>query len=56
VDKTTLMQIGNVNQLSEEILGLGFTSVQEVTLRGLVINRDLSSLSVYFDETLRKIS
>jgi hypothetical protein len=55
VDKTTLMQIGNGNQLSDEILGLGFTSVQEVTLLGLVINRDLSSLSVYFHETLRKI-
>jgi hypothetical protein len=55
VDKTTLMQIGSVNQLSDEIIALGFKSVEEVTLLGMLINRDLSSLSTYFDVALQKI-
>jgi hypothetical protein len=55
VDKTTLMQIGSVNQLTEETIGLGFASAEEITILGMLINRDLTSLGTYFDGALQKI-
>jgi hypothetical protein len=55
VEKTTLMQIGTVNQLSDEIKNLGFKSVTEVTILGLTINRDLSSLTQHFESTISTI-
>jgi len=54
-EKTTLLQIGNVNPLSQEIIGLGFNSVQEVVLLGMTINRDLSALLEHFTETRGKV-
>ncbi|MFO0005557.1 MAG: hypothetical protein ACK559_30955, partial [bacterium] len=38
-EKTTLLQIGTVNPLSNEVIELGFNSVQEVVLLGMTINR-----------------
>ncbi len=55
VDKTTLMQIGTVNPLAQEIIDLGFKTVDEVTILGLVINRDLSRLTNPFDQTVTAI-
>jgi hypothetical protein len=54
-EKTTLLQIGNVEQLSEEIVGLGFNSVREVVLLGMTVNRDLSALIDHFNEIRGKI-
>jgi len=56
VEKTTLMQFGQVQPLSDEIKSLGFTCVEEFTLLGLVVNRDLSSLPNHFEDTIRKIT
>ena len=55
-EKTTLLQIGNVNNLSDEILQLGFTVSNEVTLLGMLVNRDLSSLADYFDSVQIKLA
>jgi hypothetical protein len=55
-EKTTLLQIGNVNNLSDEILQLGFTVSNEVTLLGMLVNRDLSSLADYFDNVQIKLA
>jgi hypothetical protein len=56
VDKTTLMQIGTVNPLSQEIKDLGFKTVEEVTILGLVINRGLSSLTNHFEQTITVVN
>ncbi len=55
VEKTTLMQIGTQHELSDEIKDLGFRSVNEVTILGLTINRDLNSLSGHFDTVITTI-
>jgi len=55
-DKTTLLKIGTADPLSNEILNLGFNIVDEVTLLGLNVNRDLSSLTAYFDDIAGKVS
>jgi hypothetical protein len=54
-DKTTLLQIGRIAQLSPEILDLGFNVVQNVTILGMKIDNTLSTLTEYFDEALAKI-
>ncbi len=56
MEKTTLMQFGLVQPLSDEIKSLGFMCVEEFTLLGLVVNRDLSSLPNHFEDTIRKIT
>jgi hypothetical protein len=56
IDKTTLMQIGTVNPLSQEIKDLGFKTVEEGTILGLVINRDLSSLTNHFEQTIKVVN
>jgi hypothetical protein len=50
-EKTTLLQIGTVNPLSNEVVELGFNNVQEVVLLGMTINRDLNALLDHFTET-----
>jgi hypothetical protein len=50
------MQIGTVNPLSQEIKDLGFKTVEEVTILGLVINRDLSSLTNHFEQTIMVVN
>jgi hypothetical protein len=52
-DKTTLMQIGSVGALSEEILNLGFNRTEQCTLLGMDIDRNLSSLTNYFDTVVK---
>jgi hypothetical protein len=56
VEKTTLMQIGTVNPLSRETVNLGFKTVGEVTILGLLINRDLSLLTNHFEQTITVIN
>jgi len=54
-DKTTLFQVGSVAALSDEILRLGFNTTDSCTLLGMDIDRNLSSLSNYFDTVEVKI-
>jgi len=55
-EKTTLLQIGRVSNLSDEIKNLGFVITNEVKLLGMDIDRDLNSLMVHFDDVAGKIS
>jgi hypothetical protein len=55
-EKTTLLQIGNVANLSDEIKNLGFVVTNEVKLLGMDIDRNLSTMSNYFDEAAGKIN
>jgi hypothetical protein len=55
-EKTTLLKIGTAAELSNEVVELGFNVVNEVTLLGLVVNRNLSTLTDYFDEIAGKIT
>jgi exonuclease III len=55
-EKTTLLKIGTADVLPNEILDIGFNVVDEVTLLGLTVNRNLSSLTVHFDEIAGKVS
>ncbi len=54
-DKTTLLQIGSVGALSDEILSLGFNRTDQCTLLGMDFDRNLSSLNNYFDTVEVKI-
>jgi hypothetical protein len=55
VDKTTLMQIGRVTAMPAGVTNLGFNLTEEVTLLGMKIDRNLSTLENYFDLVLGKI-
>jgi hypothetical protein len=55
-DKTTLLQIGTVRELSAEILDLGFNLTNNVKILGMDIDNDLGSLSSHFDEIHGKIA
>jgi hypothetical protein len=54
-EKTTLLQIGNVAQLPDNVLALGFNVVNQVTLLGLSVDNNLSCLTLHFDTVIRKI-
>jgi hypothetical protein len=54
-EKTTLLQIGTVAQLPENVLALGFNVVNQVTLLGLSVDNNLSCLTSHFDAVIRKI-
>jgi hypothetical protein len=54
-EKTTLLQIGTVAPLQNDILELGFNVVESVTLLGLTVDNDLSFMSNYFEGTIVKI-
>jgi len=54
-EKTTLLPMGGNMPLQPEILDLGFSVVNEVNLLGLLINRDLTSLTVHFDNVVTSI-
>jgi len=54
-EKTTLLQIGTVNPLPQDIVNLGFNRVENVTLLGLAIDNNLSCISNYFDGVITKI-
>lgn len=54
-EKTTLLQIGTVAQLPENVLALGFNVVNQVTLLGLSVDNNLSCLTLHFDAVIRKI-
>jgi hypothetical protein len=54
-EKTTLLRIGTVRELDEETRRIGFNLTEEVTLLGMVINRDLSALTETFEEVYTKI-
>jgi hypothetical protein len=54
-EKTTLLRIGTVRELDEETRRIGFNLADEVTLLGMVINRDLSALTETFEEVYTKI-
>jgi hypothetical protein len=55
-DKTTLLQIGRVGVLTNEILDLGFTVTNRVKILGMEIDRDLSTLSNHFEDVGNTIS
>jgi hypothetical protein len=55
-DKTTLLQIGLVGNLSDEIRDLGFLITDKVKLLGMDFDRNLSSLTSHIDEVLGKIN
>jgi hypothetical protein len=55
-DKTTLLQIGLVGNLSDEIRDLGFLITDKVKLLGMDFDRKLSSLTSHSDEVLGKIN
>jgi hypothetical protein len=55
-EKTTLLKIGTVANLTEEILQLGFNVVDKVKLLGMDIDRTLSSLNNFFDDVAVKIT
>jgi hypothetical protein len=57
VDKTVLMQIGNRVPLSQEIIDLGFTLVDEIKILGLSIDCNLENLDenfVLIHESIKK--
>jgi hypothetical protein len=55
-EKTTLLKIGTVANLTEEILQLGFNITDKVKLLGMDIDRTLSSLNNFFDDVAVKIT
>jgi hypothetical protein len=55
-DKTTLLQIGRVGILTNEILDLGFTVTNRVKILGMEIDRELSTLSNHFEDVGNTIS
>ncbi len=56
VDKTVLMQIGNIVPPSQEIIELGFTFVNSIKILGMEIDRDLNNLDSNFTEIHGKIT
>jgi hypothetical protein len=48
--------MGNNANLSQEIISIGFSIVDDVTLLGMIINRDLSTLTSHFDTVLITIN
>ncbi len=54
-EKTTLLQIGTVNPLPQDVVNLGFNRVENVTLLGLTIDNNLSCVTDYFDGVITKI-
>jgi hypothetical protein len=55
VEKTVLMQIGNIQPPSQEIIDLGFTFVESIHLLGMEIDRDLLHLDNNFLAVHNKI-
>ena len=56
VDKTVLMQIGNIVPPSQDIIDLGFTFVNSIKILGMEIDRDLENLDSNFIEIHGKIT
>jgi hypothetical protein len=54
-EKTTLLRIGTVRELDGVVRSIGFNIAEEITLLGIVINRDLSALTETFEEVYIKI-
>jgi hypothetical protein len=54
-NKTTLLPIGNVEPLPQEIIDLGFNIVDSVTLLGVSVDNNLFLLTVHFEEVISKI-
>jgi hypothetical protein len=55
-EKTTLLKMGPVGPMSQEILDLGFSIVNNVILLGLNVDNNLSSLSTWFDDVIIKVA
>jgi hypothetical protein len=55
-DKTSLLQIGVVANLSDEIRDLGFLITDKVKLLGMDFDRNLSSLTNHFEEVLGRVN
>jgi hypothetical protein len=55
-EKTTLMQIGTYAALPENVIALGFNTVNETKLLGLIINRDLTSLRAHFETVIQNVA
>jgi hypothetical protein len=54
-EKTTLLQIGSVTPLPNDVLELGFNVVEDVTLLGMRFDRDLTTLTSHFNDVLGKV-
>ena len=55
IEKTTLMQIGSVGEIQDDIKSLGFTVANEVTILGLKIKNDLQDFEEIWDSVANKI-
>lgn len=54
-DKTNLMQIGNYDDISDDIKGLGYNVVDSLTLLGMDIDNRLENLDTNFEKVVHKI-
>jgi hypothetical protein len=54
-EKTTLMQIGRIEPLPEDVIALGFNIVENVTLLGVSIDNNLTLFDIHFEEVIQKI-
>jgi hypothetical protein len=54
VDKTVLMQVGNIIPPSDEIVDLGFTFVESIKILGMEIDNKIENLDVNFATVLEK--
>ncbi len=55
VEKTVLMQVGNLIPPSNEILALGFSHVESIRILGMDIDQNISNLDQNFSNILDKI-
>jgi hypothetical protein len=55
VEKTVLMQIGAVDPVPENILDLGFSVSEEITVLGLKLNNNLGNFESQWETTFSKI-
>jgi hypothetical protein len=55
-EKTTLLQIGRVGPLPQEVINLGFNVVDKVCLLGVTVDNNLSMFDTHFESVIQKIS
>jgi len=55
LEKTSVLQVGNIIPVSEEIAELGFSFVEKFTLLGMEISNNFANLQACHDITIRKI-
>jgi hypothetical protein len=53
-EKTTLLQIGRVGPLPQEVINLGFNVVDKVCLLGVTVDNNLSMFDTHFESVIQK--